>query len=85
MKKLTIALTATLVGCAGALGYVVPQVEAAAGANGVRLEVGNVSAEVKTLCLEEGGKVDSLLGKVPVVGNTVRELIGVCPVSTEVQ
>ena len=85
MKKLLIVLAAvTAIGCAGVLGAVIPEVEAAAGANGVRL---NVGVNVESFCLESEGKVNGFLNSVPVLGDVVRSLVGVCPVeeSTEVQ
>src|SRR3990172_6499361 len=84
MKRFLITLVAVLFipACAtvqSGLDKVLPKIEAAAGKGGVVLKVnGTELVNSTSLCLDPAGKVVGLLGKVPVVGQALLGVVGVC-------
>jgi hypothetical protein len=81
----TIVLASVLLlptGCAHiskALADVLPTVEAKAGGEGIGLSVES-DLGVKLFCIKTDGKVAGILGKIPVLGSVIVEVVGTCPV-----
>ena len=70
------------VGCAHVskfLGDVLPNIEAKAGGAGIGLSIES-DLGVKMFCIKTDGKVAGLLNKIPVIGSTLIEVLGTCPV-----
>src|SRR3990167_524256 len=60
------------------LGDVLPTIEAKAGGKGIGLSIES-DLGVKMFCIKTDGEVAGLLGKIPVLGGVIIDVLGKCP------